>query len=207
MYKRYNKFGNKKCVYKGLKFDSKGECGRYKELETAKQNLSIYNYRKKNANDVNHIAHWHSITLKRLATNHPLIPNFTWSHDLKKLIEEKQWKHYDLDYEFIIKEEDVDIDFFSDSNSFYFHKLIYGDNFYILNNKKYWTYYNRVMEEGKFNNEGRLVKGKLFDSSGNILEEGEFDFDEKNKYRLKNGYMLTIDDEKIYFENFNRVSL
>ena len=34
MYKRYNKFGNKKCVYKGLKFDSKGECGRYKELES-----------------------------------------------------------------------------------------------------------------------------------------------------------------------------
>ena len=33
MYKKYNKFGNKKCVYKGMKFDSIGEKNRFIELE------------------------------------------------------------------------------------------------------------------------------------------------------------------------------
>ncbi len=31
--KKYNKFGNKKCEYDNLKFDSQGECRRYIELK------------------------------------------------------------------------------------------------------------------------------------------------------------------------------
>ena len=43
MYKRYNKFGNKKCTYKGLKFDSIGEKNRFIELEKLQSRKQISN--------------------------------------------------------------------------------------------------------------------------------------------------------------------
>jgi hypothetical protein len=41
MYKRYNKFGNKKCVYKNLHFDSIGEKNRFVELEKLQSRKEI----------------------------------------------------------------------------------------------------------------------------------------------------------------------
>ncbi len=123
----------------------------YKEYDKALNDLSLYNNRKKHKDDVNHIAHW--------SPKNP-DPHFTSSKDFEKLIEDKKWKHYDLDYEFIVKEENMNIEFIESNH--------------ILGNKKYWTYYNSVCEEGIFNDKFELIEGKTFYRIGTVYKSGIF---------------------------------